>query len=90
VTDKRKPYSVLLRYPEEWSNGLETFYGFTRARNPGHAVDLVRRQAVRHLTHQPDLAEYKREIALEFDAELALEFEVELVLRGHHRGLVWE
>jgi len=82
---KRKPYSVLLRYPEDRSDGLETFYGFARARNPGRAVDLVRRQAARHLVAGWPARDWDEESL----RSLELEFEVELVLRGHQRGLAY-
>jgi len=83
---ERKPYSVLLRYPPDRSDGPETFYGFARARNLAHAVGLVRRQAARHLVKDDPFNTWDAEDL----RDLGLEFEVELVLRGHHRDLAWD
>ena len=79
----RKPYSVLLLYPDYLSDGPETYYGFVRAGSPKEAAGKARLQAARHVRHGDD-------IDRDDLRELGDDFQVELVLRGHRRGLAWE
>ena len=80
---KRKPYSVLVIYPDYLSDGLETYYTFVRASCPTEAACDAQIKAARAVRDGDGVD--KDDLR-----ELARDFKVELVLRGHHKALAWD
>ena len=80
---KRKPYSVLLIYPDYLSDGRETYYTYVRASCPTEAACDAQLKAARAVRNGDDVD--KDDLR-----ELARDFKVELVLCGHHKALAWD
>lgn len=70
------PYSVLLLYPEDIAEGVETFYCFVRAGSPAAAVAKARARMRRHCEELKDRDSYP-------DDDIV----ADLVLAGWRRGL---
>ncbi len=81
--ENRKPFSVLMLYPDYLSDGPEAYYGFVRACSAAEAADKAQLQAAGHVRRGDDVA--KDDLR-----ELAQDFQVVLVIRGHRRQLAWE
>lgn len=71
----KKPYSVLLLYPDYMANnyGEETYYSFVSALCPEHAVEMAQRKAF--LENGKDGCNY-------FEDFLPI-----LVIEGHHKSI---
>ncbi len=81
--ENRKPFSVLMLYPDYLSDGPETYYAFVRACSAAEAADKAQLQAARHVRRGDD-------VDRDDLRELAQDFQVVLVIRGHRRQLAWE
>lgn len=69
-------YSVLLLYPLEMSEGIETFYHHVQAISSLEAISIAQNAVVAHL-HDPEYPE---------DDHEPDEFEPLLCIEGHHYG----